>query len=104
MLIVQPPDPCSALGRAPAPLTGVWSSIHARQEGESSSPATGCTRGEIDAAAGGSEDARLAALLDRLAPGARAELAVDHPGVGLDRIRRKLQLVADLTEGERPPQ
>src|SRR5215469_17646073 len=29
--------------RPPAPLTGVWLSIHARQWGEASSPATGST-------------------------------------------------------------
>ena len=43
-------------------------------------------------------DPQLPAVLDRLGPAGHAELAVDGLGVGLDRVRRDEQFLADLAE------
>src|SRR5262245_66649598 len=44
----------------------------------------------------GSEEAQLAGSPDRLLPPLDVELAVDRLQVGLDRVQRHVQLVADL--------
>ncbi|MBV9382766.1 MAG: AAA family ATPase [Streptosporangiaceae bacterium] len=50
------------------------------------------------------QDAGLPRPRDGVLPGGHPELAVDRPGVGLDRVSRHVQLPADLPQGERSAQ
>src|SRR5580704_18815126 len=59
------------------------------------------TAGLLSAPAGvRCEEAEGAGLLDSLGPGARAELLVQVPLVGLDGVHRQVQLFGNLPRGQ----